>query len=199
MERYSKRTNVIVTKKRIRTNKTSKLDEVFEEEILEPELYEEDSIDFKFFELVLKSIISKQYASSSTLEVYLILLKKFEDLSEPVVHALARMFHRIAVGCDMMYLFYNLDWLDTFNDILQNRVKLLQKSKKYQELIDFVNYCTRCFFKQLEKDPNLFVDVFFENSLKSETSRVKSGERNQKIEISINSDLQWMDQLYYKA
>jgi len=90
---------------------------------------------------------------------YCTFLEDFATLDESQLHLAASMFHRIALSCKNMGVFYKMSTLHLFHQIL---LKGNEGTKK--DLEPFVNYVLHQFFKKLQEYPLLMAETFFPRS-----------------------------------
>lgn len=87
---------------------------------------------------------------------YCVFLEDFATLNESQIHLAVSMFHRVAVNCKNMSVFYKMSTLHLFHQIL---LKGHDGTKK--DLEPFVNYMLHQFFKKMQEYPLLMVEAFF--------------------------------------
>ncbi|KAF9412291.1 Topoisomerase 1-associated factor 1, partial [Podila epigama] len=104
----------------------------------------------------------RRFATESVVRTYCTLLEDYAELNEGELHWVASMFHRIAVNCHNLSVFYKLSTLQLFHQVLQANT---EESKK--DLIPLVNYIVHQFFKKLQEYPPLIVEVLFPKTSKS--------------------------------
>ncbi|KAI8147994.1 timeless protein-domain-containing protein [Fennellomyces sp. T-0311] len=166
LEQYSQKNQVMfVRKKKAKSKKstggegsgdeTADNDHSGEEDEREQQLaYREHIFKFQSFE--------KKYLTADVVRVYCVLLERFETLSPETLHCITSLFHRIMVKRQVENVFFKISVLELFNRILC-RYSSLPKTNVMNELVQFIRYCTRQFFKRAEEYPLLFVEVMFAN------------------------------------
>jgi len=92
---------------------------------------------------------------------YCAFLENFEALDETQLHYAASLFHRIAVNCRNVAVFYKLSTLQLFHQILQNN-----RDDVKRDMAPLISYLMHQFFKKLQEYPLLIVEVFFPRSRK---------------------------------
>ncbi|KZT08354.1 timeless-domain-containing protein [Laetiporus sulphureus 93-53] len=93
-----------------------------------------------------------------TLLAYLARYK--ESSSAEKMKRVVSLMHRQAVKAKAEGLFFNVSTLSLFKAILTDK-KTLPKDRPYQDLINFIDFVLRRFFKSLEDEPLLMVEAFF--------------------------------------
>ncbi|KAI9490959.1 timeless protein-domain-containing protein [Zychaea mexicana] len=137
-----------------------------EEDEREQELaYREHIFKFQSFE--------KKYFTSDVVRVYCVLLERFEMLSPETLHCITSLFHRIMVKREVEHVFFKINVLELFNRIV-GTYPSLPKTSAMSELVHFIRYCTRRFFKKAEEYPLLFVEILFANPKTRKGSRIQS-------------------------
>lgn len=96
------------------------------------------------------------------MQTYCLFLEDYKDLSETELHWTSSMFHRIAVNCANLAVFYKLSTLQLFHQILQDNREPTRK-----DLVPTTNYIVHQFFKKLQEYPPLIVEVMFPKTSKS--------------------------------
>lgn len=96
------------------------------------------------------------------MHTYCTFLEDYKDLNETELHWTSSMFHRIAVNCANLAVFYKLSTLQLFHQILQDNMEPTQK-----DLVPTTNYIVHQFFKKLQEYPPLIVEVMFPKTSKS--------------------------------
>ncbi|ORZ22999.1 timeless protein-domain-containing protein [Absidia repens] len=114
--------------------------------------YREHVFSFESFE--------KRFATYDFVRVSCILLEEYQYLQPEVLHAITNVFHRIMVKTKVEHLFWKLPTLELFNRILQDRA-YIPKSVAFDELVRFIRYVVRQFFKKAETYPLLFIEILF--------------------------------------
>ncbi|KAF9285158.1 Topoisomerase 1-associated factor 1 [Mortierella alpina] len=103
----------------------------------------------------------RRFASERVVNTYCIFLESFEELDETQLHYAASLFHRIAVNCKNVAVFYKLSTLQLFHQILQNNREDVKR-----DMAPLISYLMHQFFKKLQEYPLLIVEVFFPRSRK---------------------------------
>ncbi|CAO3597350.1 unnamed protein product [Absidia cylindrospora] len=114
--------------------------------------YREHVFAFESFE--------KRFATYDFVRVSSVLLEEYQYLQPEVLHAITNIFHRIMVKTKVEHLFWKLPTLELFNRILQDRA-YIPKSVALDELVRFIRYVVRQFFKKAETYPLLFIEALF--------------------------------------
>ncbi|KAF9576908.1 Topoisomerase 1-associated factor 1 [Mortierella alpina] len=103
----------------------------------------------------------RRFATESVVNTYCAFLENFEELDETQLHYAASLFHRIAVNCKNVAVFYKLSTLQLFHQILQN-----SREDVKRDMAPLISYLMHQFFKKLQEYPLLTVEVFFPRSRK---------------------------------
>ncbi|KAF9950151.1 Topoisomerase 1-associated factor 1 [Mortierella alpina] len=103
----------------------------------------------------------RRFASERVVNTYCAFLENFEALDETQLHYSASLFHRIAVNCRNVAVFYKLSTLQLFHQILQNNREDVKR-----DMAPLISYLMHQFFKKLQEYPLLIVEVFFPRSRK---------------------------------
>ncbi|CAO3564060.1 unnamed protein product [Mortierella alpina] len=103
----------------------------------------------------------RRFASERVVNTYCAFLENFEALDETQLHYAASLFHRIAVNCRNVAVFYKLSTLQLFHQILQNNREDVKR-----DMAPLISYLMHQFFKKLQEYPLLIVEVFFPRSRK---------------------------------
>ncbi|CDH60505.1 dna repair protein [Lichtheimia corymbifera JMRC:FSU:9682] len=163
LEQYSSKNQFMFVRRKIRqkkkqdapTNQGEDGDDSEEDEERETQVaYREHVFKFDAFE--------KKYLHYDVIRVYCILLEQLDTLEPHLVLCITNLFHRIMVKRKCEQIFYKLPVLNLFNQIL-GRQNTLPRNTAITELIRFIRYCTRQFFKRLESHPPLFLEILFTN------------------------------------
>ncbi|KAF9311667.1 Topoisomerase 1-associated factor 1 [Podila horticola] len=104
----------------------------------------------------------RRFATENVVQTYCLFLEDYKDLSETELHWTSSMFHRIAVNCANLAVFYKLSTLQLFHQILQDNREPTRK-----DLVPTTNYIVHQFFKKLQEYPPLIVEVMFPKTSKS--------------------------------
>ncbi|KFH70850.1 hypothetical protein MVEG_03697 [Podila verticillata NRRL 6337] len=104
----------------------------------------------------------RRFATESVVHTYCTFLEDYRDLNETELHWTSSMFHRIAVNCANLAVFYKLSTLQLFHQILQDNREPTRK-----DLVPTTNYIVHQFFKKLQEYPPLIVEVMFPKNSKS--------------------------------
>lgn len=96
------------------------------------------------------------------MQTYCTFLEDYKELNETELHWTSSMFHRIAVNCANLAVFYKLSTLQLFHQILQDN-----KEPTRRDLVPTTNYIVHQFFKKLQEYPPLIVEVMFPKTSKS--------------------------------
>ncbi|KAG2219454.1 hypothetical protein INT45_008102, partial [Circinella minor] len=126
--------------------------------------YREHIFTFQSFE--------KKYLTVNIVQVYCILLEQFETLSPETLYCITSLFHRIMVKRKVEDVFFKINVLELFNRIIYTYPSL-PKSGAMSELVQFIRYCTRQFFKKANEYPLLYVEVLFKNPKGKTSSRIQ--------------------------
>ncbi|KAG0201291.1 Topoisomerase 1-associated factor 1 [Mortierella sp. NVP41] len=118
-----------------------------DDESLPKYTFKEHKFFFKDFE--------RRYACDAVVATYLTYLDTFQELNETQLRWVAAMFHRVAVNCSNLSVFYKATTLYRFNQILDS--DLVDPKGDISKVI---YYIVRQFFKKLEVYPLLIVDIF---------------------------------------
>ncbi|KAI9263284.1 timeless protein-domain-containing protein [Phascolomyces articulosus] len=127
--------------------------------------YREHIFTFQSFE--------KKYLTINIVQVYCVLLEHFETLSPETLHCITSLFHRIMVKRKVEDVFFKINVLELFNRI-NCAYPSLPKTNAMSELVQFIRYCTRQFFKKADEYPLLFIEVLFKNPKSRKGSRIQS-------------------------
>ncbi|KAF9960343.1 Topoisomerase 1-associated factor 1 [Mortierella alpina] len=103
----------------------------------------------------------RRFATESVVNTYCVFLENFEELDETQLRYAASLFHRIAVNCRNVAVFYKLSTLQLFHQILQNNREDVKR-----DMAPLISYLMHQFFKKLQEYPLLIVEVFFPRSRK---------------------------------
>ncbi|KAK2463337.1 hypothetical protein APHAL10511_004648 [Amanita phalloides] len=95
---------------------------------------------------------------TNTLLTYLARYKEFATAES--MRRVVNLLHRQAVRAKAEGLFFNVSTLDLFRAILADQ-KTFPRDQPYKDLVTLINFILRQFFKALEKDTFLAVEVFF--------------------------------------
>ncbi|KAI7875662.1 timeless-domain-containing protein [Lichtheimia hyalospora FSU 10163] len=162
LEQYSSKNQFMFVRRKIKqkkkqdttTNQGEDQDESEDEERETQVAYREHVFKFDAFE--------KKYLHYDVIQVYCTLLEQLDTLEPHLVLCITSLFHRIMVKRKCEQIFYKLPVLNLFNQIL-GRQNVLPRNTAMNELVRFIRYCTRQFFKRLESHPPLFLEVLFTN------------------------------------
>ncbi|CDS12810.1 hypothetical protein LRAMOSA04994 [Lichtheimia ramosa] len=162
LEQYSSKNQFMFVRRKIKQKKTqdTTMDQGVDEDESEDEeretqvAYREHVFKFDAFE--------KKYLHYDVVRVYCILLEQLDTLEPHLVLCITNLFHRIMVKRQCEQIFYKLPVLNLFNQIL-GRQNTLPRNTAISELVRFIRYCTRQFFKRLESHPPLFFEILFTN------------------------------------
>ncbi|KAI8375942.1 timeless protein-domain-containing protein [Radiomyces spectabilis] len=125
------------------------------EEDEEREEYREQMFNFNAFEA--------RYASDEVIRVYCTLLEQYQTLEPEILHCITSLFHRLMVKRQVDYIFWKLPILELFNRILIES-RLMHHTPNFSQLLQFIRYCTRQFFKRAEEYPLIFIEVLFKHA-----------------------------------
>ncbi|KAG0026505.1 Topoisomerase 1-associated factor 1 [Podila clonocystis] len=104
----------------------------------------------------------RRFATENIVQTYCTFLEDYKELNETELHWTSSMFHRIAVNCANLAVFYKLSTLQLFHQILQDNQEPTRK-----DLVPTTNYIVHQFFKKLQEYPPLIVEVMFPKTSKS--------------------------------
>ncbi|KAF9301915.1 Topoisomerase 1-associated factor 1 [Mortierella antarctica] len=104
----------------------------------------------------------RRFATENIVQTYCTFLEDYKELNETELHWTSSMFHRIAVNCANLAVFYKLSTLQLFHQILQDN-----KEPTRRDLVPTTNYIVHQFFKKLQEYPPLIVEVMFPKTSKS--------------------------------
>ncbi|ESK95053.1 topoisomerase 1-associated factor 1 [Moniliophthora roreri MCA 2997] len=161
LERWVKKNSgtgdLYIRKKKSKRRKKKTGNEVPEEEEIEQpeeeEIVHETMVTLEGFEMKFA-----QEGITHTLLAYLARYKEFTG-SENLKQVLSLM-HRQAVKAKAEGLYFQVSTLNLFKNILTDQ-KTFPREQPYKDLVNFINYILRQFFKALEKEPFLAVEAFF--------------------------------------
>ncbi|KAG0198538.1 Topoisomerase 1-associated factor 1 [Mortierella sp. GBA30] len=103
----------------------------------------------------------RRFATEQVVHTYCAFLENFDELDETQLHWAAAMFHRIAVNCRNLAVFYKLSTLQLFHQILQS-----SRDDAKRDIAPFITYLMHQFFKKMQEYPLLIVEVLFPRSRK---------------------------------
>ncbi len=89
---------------------------------------------------------------------------------------IAYMFHKIFVKLQAEAFFYKLSIINIFNRILRDKASLtLPRTPGFNALCQFIEYCTKKLFKNLQFYPMLFLELLF-NKSKGDCHRIQNAD-----------------------
>lgn len=97
-------------------------------------------------------------ASNKFIVSYTVLLRDYRTNSAKLNACIVRMFHRIAVECELESYFYQVSVLQLFNEILQDD---RTRDSQFKELRRFIKFVVASFLKRAKLDPMVFVDALY--------------------------------------
>ncbi|KAI9217399.1 timeless protein-domain-containing protein [Blastocladiella britannica] len=134
--------------------------------------------------------IEAMFASDAVVEKYLSVLRRgVSGLDAPTVHAVAKMFYRIAVRCHGAALFFQLDYLVLLNQLLSTNDSGCRHSAPQQQqqqsstnpgesashqLLAVIRVILAKLFESFERYPLLLVDLFYPHA-KRDVLRLTTG------------------------
>ncbi|KAI7830304.1 timeless protein-domain-containing protein [Gamsiella multidivaricata] len=134
----------------------------------------------------------RRFAHEHVISTYCAFLENFAELDETQMHWAASLFHRIAVNCSNLAVFYKLSTLHLFHQILQSN-----KEDARRDMIPFVSYVVHQFFKKMQEYPLLIAEVFFPKTSKNclEINVGRDELEREKLVISEKKEKRWEPQL----
>lgn len=116
----------------------------------------------------------------------MMLVSQYKTLADSTLHAITKMFHRIFVKCKMEALFYKLSILNVFNTIINETPTTKSTPKSLQELVGFITFAVRAFFKKLADYPALYIEILYPKS-RSDVRRIQWGPDDEDMETNTKS------------
>ncbi|KAJ3350857.1 Topoisomerase 1-associated factor 1 [Entophlyctis luteolus] len=120
--------------------------------------------------------IENDFAHEAVVMTYSELLKRYRELEPKYLHYATTLFHRIFVKAKMEPLLYKLSTFDLFNRIIADE-KILEPTKEYGELKEFIRYVLKRFFAKSQEYPLLFIEILFSKT-RGDCRRIQNGFEN---------------------
>ncbi|KAJ3124613.1 Topoisomerase 1-associated factor 1 [Physocladia obscura] len=117
--------------------------------------------------------IENDFAFENVVSTYCELLKRYRDLEPKYLHYATTMLHRIFIKVKMEPMLYKLSTLELFNRIISDEM-LMEPSKEYKELKDFIRYVVKKFVAKAKDYPLLFVEILFSKT-RGDCRRIQYG------------------------
>ncbi|KAF7726188.1 Topoisomerase 1-associated factor 1 [Apophysomyces ossiformis] len=189
LEKFSKKQQVMFVRKKkskLRKEKAdedtaqgdSESDEESAEERRERQIAYREHV-FKFESLEAK------YATTDVVRIYCSLLENYSTLKPEILICITTLFHRIMVKRKVEHPFFKLPVLDLFNRIL-SEYHYLPKSPAMSQLVQFIRYSVRQFFKRANEYPLLFVEALFKTT--AVTNHLDQGDIDDKADESSDEE-----------
>ncbi|KAJ3893201.1 timeless protein-domain-containing protein [Lentinula edodes] len=161
LERWTKgkgKDEVYVRKKKTGKGRKKKGDEEVPEEE-EPQQQDDDDVvhetmfTFEAFEM--------KFAHADITHTLLVYLSRYKDFTDSEqMRRVVSLLHRQAVRAKAEGLFFKVSTLNLFKTIVADK-KSFPLDQPHKDLVNLINYILRQFFKALEQEPFLAVEVFF--------------------------------------
>ncbi|KAI5121938.1 hypothetical protein M0805_000267 [Coniferiporia weirii] len=102
-----------------------------------------------------------KFAHEDITHTLLTYLARFDEFTSPEqMKRVVNLIHRQAVKAKAEGLFFKVSTLNLFKSILAKQ-STLPREQSYKDLVALINYILRKFFKAVNEDPLLVVEVFF--------------------------------------
>ena len=105
------------------------------------------------------SLVFQRFAHAEVTQTLLTYLSRYESFTEPEqMKRVVNLLHRQAVKAKAEGLFFKVSTLSLFKSIL-GRKESLPKEQPYKDLVGLMSFVLRKFFKSVEEDPFVLVEV----------------------------------------
>ncbi|XP_045461506.1 protein timeless homolog isoform X2 [Harmonia axyridis] len=133
---------------------------VYDENDEEEEEDEDGGINFSENDIKFEDFC-KRLSHPKIVRATALALSMFEENSVNTNHCIVKLMHRIAFDCKMYAMMYQVSLFMTFKRIMD-----LKGMPEYKELVKFVTYILRQFFKAAETNKKIFMEALFWKSSK---------------------------------
>ncbi|KAK3876876.1 hypothetical protein Pcinc_018372 [Petrolisthes cinctipes] len=139
------------------------VDKYNEEEEEEEEEYEEEEEEERMMQISEQEFSFKdfvrRFANSKVIESYSKLLETYETNSSQTNHCILKLFHRIAWDCKLPAMFFQASLFVTFQRAMDDSQN--STNNTVREIAKFAKYIIRQFFKVLETNPKVYMELLF--------------------------------------
>lgn len=165
LEKYSKNKGVLLLRKKktVRATGSNDLNSDTEHQTQ----YNETAMQFEN--------VVRMYACDSAVFMFMNLLESHSILDDDAIRSVVKLIHRIFVDVKMEALFFKLDYLITFQQILSGDIVKRVSSPARKDLDRTVRYILKVFFAKMAEYPMLCVEVLYPKSMKSDLRVIQHG------------------------
>jgi len=114
----------------------------------------------------------QRFANDKVIFAYCSLLEHFKDNEDEVNLMIVKLFHRVFIKLNVQPLFYKLSIFTLFRDILDSHLQ----TPAINELKKFFEYVLVMFFKALEKNPILYIELLYPKTA-TDINRIQYGDQ----------------------